>query len=48
MPSDHTDKPTPRRGHPPKDRARPYTETRQALVRAGLALLPGKGALRHS
>lgn len=42
-------KPTPpspparRRGRPPKDRQRPYAETRQALIRAGLEVLTEKG-----
>ena len=46
MPSDSpplTDKPTRRRGRPPKDLARPYTETRRELIQAGLALLTEKG-----
>ncbi|GAA0793573.1 TetR/AcrR family transcriptional regulator [Marinobacterium sediminicola] len=43
MPSDHPDKPMRRRGRPPKDSARPYAETRQALIQAGLAILTEKG-----
>jgi TetR/AcrR family transcriptional repressor of nem operon len=43
MPSDHTDKPAPRRGRPPKDSARPYAETRQALIQAGLEILTERG-----
>ncbi|MBA4503739.1 acrylate utilization transcriptional regulator AcuR [Marinobacterium marinum] len=36
-------KPVRRRGRPPKDSGRSYTETRQALIQAGLALLTEKG-----
>ncbi len=43
MPSDHPETPVRRRGRPPKDSARPYAETRQALIQAGLAVLTEKG-----
>ncbi len=43
MPSDHPEKPVRRRGRPPKDSARPYAETRQILIQAGLAMLTEKG-----
>jgi len=37
------DRPARRRGRPPKNSTRPYAETRQALIRAGLAMLTEKG-----
>ncbi|MET3999248.1 TetR/AcrR family transcriptional regulator [Marinobacterium sp. MBR-109] len=43
MQPSHPDKPVRRRGRPPKDSARPFAETRQALIQAGLAILTEKG-----
>lgn len=36
-------RPARRRGRPPKDGARPYAETRHALIQSGLAVLTEKG-----
>ncbi|MBP0047337.1 TetR/AcrR family transcriptional regulator [Marinobacterium sp. AK62] len=41
--STHTPDRPRRRGRPPKDSARPYAETRNALIQAGLAVLTEKG-----
>lgn len=37
------ERPARRRGRPPKNSARPYSEVRQALVQSGLAMLTEKG-----
>lgn len=43
MQPNHPEKSVRRRGRPPKDSARPFAETRHALIQAGLAMLTEKG-----